>query len=200
MTDIDTRIEQFRKMANDDPANELGHFSLGRAYLEAGRAAEAAESLGKALAINPTLSKAYQLVGSALLKLGRRDEAVAQLTTGVSVANDRGDRMPRDEMVKMLQELGAPVPELKSAPVPQQATGEGEVLCRRCGKVDKKLAKPPFRSAFGQQVYDQICAPCWGEAIKMGTKVINELRLPLNDPAAQKVWDQHIREFLNLQS
>ena len=32
----------------------------------------------------------------------------------------------------------------------------------------------------------------------MGTKVINELRLPLSDPQAQKVWDQHIREFLNL--
>jgi hypothetical protein len=28
--------------------------------------------------------------------------------------------------------------------------------------------------------------------------VINELRLPLSDPQAQKMWDQHIREFLNL--
>jgi hypothetical protein len=32
----------------------------------------------------------------------------------------------------------------------------------------------------------------------MGTKVINELRLPLSDPQAQKLWDQHVREFLNL--
>jgi hypothetical protein len=28
--------------------------------------------------------------------------------------------------------------------------------------------------------------------------VINELRLPLADPQAQKMWDQHVREFLNL--
>src|SRR4051794_28580366 len=38
------RIEQFRKMASDDPNNELGHFSLGRALLEAGEPAEAAKS------------------------------------------------------------------------------------------------------------------------------------------------------------
>ncbi|CAA9413769.1 MAG: hypothetical protein AVDCRST_MAG64-2478, partial [uncultured Phycisphaerae bacterium] len=40
MADLDTRIEQFRKMASDDPGNELGHFSLGRALLDAGRDAE----------------------------------------------------------------------------------------------------------------------------------------------------------------
>ena len=39
---------------------------------------------------------------------------------------------------------------------------------------------------------------CWKEAIAFGTKVINELRLPLADPQAQKAWDQHIRDFLNL--
>jgi Fe-S cluster biosynthesis and repair protein YggX len=32
----------------------------------------------------------------------------------------------------------------------------------------------------------------------MGTKVINELRLPLADPQAQKMYDQHMLEFLNL--
>ena len=29
----DARIEQFKKMAQEDPNNELGHFSLGKAYL-----------------------------------------------------------------------------------------------------------------------------------------------------------------------
>jgi Fe-S cluster biosynthesis and repair protein YggX len=32
----------------------------------------------------------------------------------------------------------------------------------------------------------------------MGTKVINELRLPLSDPQAQRIFDQHMMEFLNL--
>lgn len=199
MADLDTRIDQFRKMANDDPGNELGHFSLGRALVDAGRDAEAVESFGRALAINPTLSKAYQLAAAALLKLGRQDEAIARLAVGVTAANDRGDVMPRDEMVRMLQAAGAPVPELKQA-APRQAAGAGEVLCIRCGKVGKQLAKQPFRSGFGRQVYEKVCYDCWQLAIRQGTKVINELRLPLNDPQAQKVWDQHIREFLNLQT
>ncbi|MDB5295118.1 MAG: hypothetical protein JWO31_1101 [Phycisphaerales bacterium] len=198
MADLDTRIDQFKKMANDDPGNELGHFSLGRALLDAGRDAEAVESFDRALAINPTLSKAYQLAGAALLKLGRRDEGVARLTAGVTAAADRGDVMPRDEMVRLLTDAGAPVPAFKQA-APRQAAGEGEVLCHRCGETKKKLAKPPFRGPFGQAVYDKICYDCWQLAIRQGTKVINELRLPLNDPHAQKVWDQHIREFLNLQ-
>jgi len=49
-------------------------------------------------------------------------------------------------------------------------------------------------------IYEKICNDCWREWIAMGTKVINEMRLPLSDPQAQKVFDQHMMEFLNLQS
>jgi len=47
-------------------------------------------------------------------------------------------------------------------------------------------------------IQEKICADCWREWIGMGTKVINELRLPLNDPRAQKEFDRHMYEFLNL--
>lgn len=200
MADTNSRIEQFQKMANDDPDNELGHFSLGREYLNAGRHAEAVESLERAVGINPNLTKAYQLIGTALLQLNQRDRAVERLTEGARRADERGDLMPRNEMVRMLTELGAPVPELKAQQQPAAAVGEGEVQCKRCGRVNRRLPKPPFRNAFGQQIYENTCADCWQDAIRQGTKVINELRLPLNDPQAQKVWDEHIREFLNLQS
>jgi Fe-S cluster biosynthesis and repair protein YggX len=198
MSDSSARIEQFRKMANDDPNNELGHFSLGRALLDAQQYDDSVKSFERAIEINGNLSKAYQLAASALLKLNRRDQAVGKLTAGVKVADARGDVMPRGEMVKMLQELGAPVPELASAKQAPVAVGEGQVQCKRCGKVKPRLPKPPMRNAFGQQIYENICPDCWREAIGQGTKVINELRLPMNDPQADKIWDQHIREFLNL--
>src|SRR3954463_9305851 len=89
------RIEQFRKMANDDPNNELGHFSLGRALLDAEQYDESVQSFDRALEINANLSKAYQLAAQALLKLNQRDRAVARLTEGVKVADARGDVMPR---------------------------------------------------------------------------------------------------------
>jgi Fe-S cluster biosynthesis and repair protein YggX len=192
-----SRIDQFRKMASDDPGNALGHFSLGRELLNAGRADEAVPSFERVIEIDPTLSRAYQLLGTALLRLDRRDEAVARLTKGLKIAHERGDVLPKNEMARMLKDLGAPVPELAVA---RQAAevGEGQVQCKRCGRVAARLPRQPMRNDFGKEIYDNICADCWREAIGYGTKVINELRLPMNDPQASKLWDQHIREFLNL--
>ena len=198
MPDINTRIEQFRKMANDDPDNELGHFSLGKAYMEAGMWDAAIAAFERVLELKPEMSPAYRLSAEALLKRGQRDLAVERLTRGVEVAHQRGDMLPRNDMVEMLKELGAPVPSLGSAAAAEQPVGEGQVRCARCHQVGPKTARPPFKNDLGRQIQQSICQPCWREWVAMGTKVINELRLPLNDPAAQKVYDQHMKEFLNL--
>ena len=198
MTDSSSRIEQFRKMAEADPANELGHFSLARALLDAGRTEEAVASFDRVLQLNANLSKVYELQAAALLKLGRGPQATETLTRGVLIADQRGDILPRDAMLKMLKDLGAPAPQLKSTASAAAAVGEGQVLCRRCGRAGARLPSPPFSNAQGRLIYDSICAPCWREWIGMGTKVINELRLPLADPQAGKIWEQHMVEFLNL--
>jgi Fe-S cluster biosynthesis and repair protein YggX len=184
-------------MAEADPDNEVGHFSLGRAYLDAQMNHEAAESFRRVIALNPNLSKVYQLLATALLRERQNDQAIAQLTIGVGVADERGEFMPRNEMLQMLKDLGAPLPEIKGA-AQNQVVGEGQVLCNRCGKVGPRMAKPPFSNDQGKLIYEKICQPCWREWIGMGTKVINELRLPLSDPRAQKEFDRHMLEFLNL--
>jgi Fe-S cluster biosynthesis and repair protein YggX len=102
-------------------------------------------------------------------------------------------------MIKMLKELGAPIPAGATA-ASAQPVGEGQVLCKRCGRVASQLPKPPYGSDLGKEIFENICADCWREWIGMGTKVINELRLPLADPQAQKIFKQHMREFLNLGS
>jgi len=198
VADTTSRIDQFRKMATDDPDNALGHFSLGRELLNAGMHGEAVRSFARVVEIDPNIARAYQHMATALLKQGNRDEAVRQLTAGAKVAHSRGDMMPKNEMVKMLRELGAAVPEELAGSQKAVEVGEGQVHCKRCGRVAPRLPKPPMRNAFGQEVYDNVCADCWREAIGYGTKVINELRLPMTDPQASKLWDQHIREFLNL--
>jgi Fe-S cluster biosynthesis and repair protein YggX len=191
------RIEQFKKMANDDPKNELGHFSLGKALLETDQYDDAVKSFRTCLSLNPNISKAYQLLGTTLLKLNQHDEAIKVLTEGAKRADERREMMPRNEMARMLKELNAPVPQFTQA-VTEHAVAEGEVLCQRCNKVARRMTAPPFRNPVGQEIYQKICADCFREWIGMGTKVINELRLPLNDPQAQKVYDQHMMEFLNL--
>lgn len=197
MPDLAARIEQFRKMANDDPKNELGHFSLGRALLEAGQPAEAAQALQRVIALNPNLSKAHQLLAQAQVAQGQKNLAIETLKNGTAVAQKRGDLMPMNEMSRMLKDLGVEPPQTAAAQAPIQA-GEGQVLCSRCGQIKSRMAHPPFSSAQGKMIHEKVCGECWQEWIRMGTKVINELRLPLSDPQAQKVFDQHMLEFLNL--
>jgi len=79
--------------------------------------------------------------------------------------------LPRNEMIEMLKSQGAAIPEVKAAaagPAPQ--AGEGQVLCRRCGKLAPKLPGPPMRNDFGRLVFENTCTACWREAIGMGTK------------------------------
>jgi Fe-S cluster biosynthesis and repair protein YggX len=199
MSQTDSRIEQFRKMAEADPNNELGHFSLGKAYLDAGQTSEAIQSFQRSIDLNPSTAKVYQLLAMALLKEDRREEAIAKLTQGVEIAAVRGDLMPKNEMVRVLKELGAPVP-VSATAATTQPVGEGQVLCKRCGRVAAQLPKPPYGGDLGSEIFENSCADCWREWIGMGTKVINELRLPLADPQAQKIFKQHMREFLNLGS
>src|SRR5690349_5348296 len=105
-------------MAEDDPDNELGHFSLGRAYLDAQMAEDAIAPLRRAIAINPKISKAYQLLADALLATNRHDEAIQTLTQGASIAHERGDMMPKNAMLAKLKELNAPVPDLGGPTAP----------------------------------------------------------------------------------
>src|SRR5215475_6014416 len=100
MSQLQDRIAQFRKMASDDPDNELGHFRLGQLLMEAGELDDAATYFRRTLALSPDFSNVYQLLGSTLIQLGRRDEAVTVLKEGFAVADRRGDNIPRDEIVK----------------------------------------------------------------------------------------------------
>ncbi len=202
--DQDRRIQQFKQMAAADPENELGHFSLGKAYLDAGRFDDAVGPLTRALDLNPTMSKGYQLLGEALDRAGKREKAIEVMTNGVIVADGQGDRMPRDAMAKVLQGWGAPVPTFTFVrPETSGSTGGGASApgfqCARCGRPDDQLAKRPFKGPLGEKIHANICNGCWKEWIGMGTKVINELGLTLASPAGQQAYDQYLVEFLQLE-
>src|SRR5437588_12449508 len=87
MNQLDERIAQFRKMAHDDPDNELGHFRLGQLLMEAGQFAEASASFRRTLELSPQFSKVYQLLGTCLQKQNQRDDAVKVWREGFAVAD-----------------------------------------------------------------------------------------------------------------
>ena len=196
----DSRIDQFRKMVESNPNDELAHLSLGNALLDAGQFKDAAQSFQRVLALNGQLSKAYQLLGAAQKGCGDTELAIQTLRNGFIVAHRKGDLMPRNAMEAMLKELGAEVPAVgqKPAATGDAGTDASGFTCRRCGAAGPKLGERPFKGALGEQVLASVCANCWREWVGMGTKVINELRLPMFDPQAQEMYDKHMREFLSL--
>jgi len=154
MSELQDPIVQFRKMANDDPQNELGHFRLGQLLMEAGDHDEAVKSFRRTLELSPQFSKVYQLFASSLLKLDRRDEAVRVLREGFAVADERGDNMPRDEIAKMMGQFGgvAPVSKKAAASGPH---GDG-FRCQRpgctAGSQARQLPQPPMNDDFGRRI------------------------------------------------
>jgi len=106
------RIAQFEKMASADPTNEMAHFSLGKAYLDAGRHAEAARSFERCVELAPDMSKAFQLGGQAMIGAGWADRAVEILTRGYETAARKGDLMPRNAIAELLRSIGREPPKL----------------------------------------------------------------------------------------
>src|SRR5262245_5369424 len=204
MSQLQDRIAQFRKMANDDPENELGHYRLGQLLAEAGEHEQAVQSYRRTLELSPHFSKVYHLLAQSLLRLDRRDEAIKVLREGFQVADQRGDRMPRDEMGRLLTELGETPPQTArlSVGIPESG-GPGSFRCQRPGCMwgarARQLPKPPMNDETGRRIYDNVCADCWNEWLKnFSIKVINELHLDLSTEHGQEEYDRYMREFLGL--
>ncbi len=195
--DLNQRIAQFEKMAHDDPDNDMAHFSLGGAYAQAGRHADAAKEYLRCVEINPMMSKAFQLAGQSLIAAGDEKRAGEVLTKGYTVAAKRGDLMPKNAMADLLKELELPVPEVGEAKQPE-AAADGSFICRRSGRPGTKLPSAPFRGPVGEWIRDHISAETWRAWIGQGTKVINELRLDMSREKDQDTYDQHMREFLGI--
>ncbi|MHB1424052.1 MAG: Fe(2+)-trafficking protein [Gemmataceae bacterium] len=203
MSQLQDRIAQFQKMANDDPDNELGHYRLGQLLMEARQFPEAIQSFRRTLELSPRFSKVYQLLAQCLIDDNRRDEAVAVLKEGFAVADEQGDNMPRDAMTRMLTELGEPAPVSKKK-AGSEPEGGGGFRCQRpgcfAGSRARQLEKRPFNDDMGQRIHESVCADCWMDWVRnYSIKVINELHLDLSTERGQEEYDRYMREFLGLE-
>ncbi len=201
MSALDDRIAQFQKMTTDDPENELGHFRLGQLFVENNQHAEGIKSFERTLELSPQFSKVYQLLGECHTKLGDTANAIEVMTAGYKVADERGDKMPRDAMGLALGKLGAPVP---NAAPPAAAADDGPDTGFRCqrpgcamGKRAKPLDAPPIDGPDGLRILGEICADCWSGWVKdYSIKVVNELRLDLSSEFGQSEYDKHMRGYM----
>lgn len=193
--DTNERIAQFEHMCREDPENDMAHFSLGNAYAEAGRHAEAAAAFRRCYEVNPLMSKAYQLAGDNLIKSGQRDKAGPVLLEGYKIASERGDLLPKRAIGALLIQLGIEAPEVKEK---AKSSAGGSFVCRRTGRPGSQLPRPPFRGPLGSWIAANISSETWEDWIRQGTKVINELRLDLSRDEDSDTYDKHMREYLGI--
>jgi Fe-S cluster biosynthesis and repair protein YggX len=205
--DNQERLKVFTNMAAADPENELAHFSLGKVQLEIADAAAAEKSFRRVLELNARHSQAHRLLGEALLRQGRKDDAVLVLRNGIAVAHEKGEYQPRNQMQDLLRKEGVepPLPQAASAattgaaPGTAGASAAASFVCRRCGQPNPRLDEPPFLNDLGRRIENTICQPCWREWIAMSIKVINEYRLNLLSPQGNEIYETHMKEFLGLE-
>ena len=203
MSANEERIAQFRKMATECPDDELANYRLGSLLMEEKQYDEAITYFRKTLELSPFFSKVYQLLAQSQIALDQKPAAIETLKSGFAVADERGDNMPRDEMSRLLVQLGEEAPAKRgqsAAPV----TGEGGFHCQRptcmLGSRARPLPAPPFKDELGRKIQEKICADCWGSWLRdYSIKVINELRLDLSREDHQAQYDRYMLEFLGLE-
>lgn len=207
----DSLIEQYREIAKENPDDDLSQFALGQALLNANRPAEAVPVLRHVIRINPKYTKAYILLGKALEADEDEDGAIEAWQLGYHASNKQGTLMNAQEARTLLEAKGAPLsseivellsfdddePE-ESAEDAQREPNDDEVRCIRSGRIGHKMTFDPFDDQIGAFIMANVSQESWDAWMEMSIKVINELRLDLGDPKHQDMYEQHMRDFLNL--
>ncbi|HEU4569395.1 MAG TPA: oxidative damage protection protein [Gemmatimonadales bacterium] len=73
---------------------------------------------------------------------------------------------------------------------------DNNITCTRCGETRQRMGFKPFQNELGQQLYDTICAVCWGDWTKTQQQLINHYALNLLDPKAKQFLVEQLRAYL----
>ncbi len=95
----------FLSMVKEFPDSPMGHFSLGRLYLEGKRWAEAASALGEAVRLDPTYAAAFVALGDAEAGAGKKEAAKAAWQKALATPLGQRDQSLQADLAARLQEL-----------------------------------------------------------------------------------------------
>lgn len=73
------------------------------------------------------------------------------------------------------------------------------IHCQKYNKELEKLDRPPFPGKRGEEIFQTLSKQAWLEWVKLQTMLINEKRLNVLDPEAQKYLAEQRDKFLSNQ-
>ncbi len=101
MSALTDRLETMLAAGED---SALLRFSLGNAYIDSDPG-QAAEHLQRAVEIDPEYSAAWKILGKALERAEKPDDAIGVYEQGIEVAERKGDKQAAREMQVFLKRL-----------------------------------------------------------------------------------------------
>ena len=96
------RTAALQGMAEAQPEEPMIWYGLANEYIKLERWEDAAAALHRVVSLNADYTSAYQLLGTALLNLGRVEEARRVWSQGIEVANCTGAWKARQHMESLL--------------------------------------------------------------------------------------------------
>ena len=70
------------------------------------------------------------------------------------------------------------------------------IRCSRCQLDRPQQSFPPFPNPTGQRVFQEICAVCWAEWLKLQQQLINHYGLNVRETSAREFLLTQMEQFL----
>jgi uncharacterized protein HemY len=99
------REARFLSMVSEFPDSAMGHFSLGRLYIDEKRWGEAVDALGSAVRLDPTYAAALVALGDAHAALGQKDAARDAWRRAIGTPLGRKDLSLQSDLEQRLRDL-----------------------------------------------------------------------------------------------
>lgn len=77
---------------------------------------------------------------------------------------------------------------------------ERQVMCCKLGQMLPGLAKPPYKNALGQQIYEQVSKQAWDTWLRESVRIINTYRVDLGSPQGQQFMLEQTAVYFGFES
>lgn len=99
------REAMFKEMVREFPDSPMGHFSLGRLYLDEKRWPESVAALGEAVRLDPNYAAAIVALGDAYAGLGDKDKAKQSWQRALETPLGRRDMSLQADLEQRIRDI-----------------------------------------------------------------------------------------------